>query len=202
VSLEVVLSRIADISAALAPPVGPLPAQPATSAPLDASAGARASTATPFATALQTAQGGGSGAVGIAQREVGQREEPPGSNNSARIAQYRSAVPGGGVGPWCAYFASWVAKQNGTPLGDNGQGFARVDDVWSWAERSGRAVPGGAGVKPSPGDLIIWDEHMGVVEAVNPDGSIRTIEGNSSDAVTRRTHPAGGDGAIGYVRLG
>ncbi|MBI5104846.1 MAG: CHAP domain-containing protein, partial [Solirubrobacterales bacterium] len=55
---------------------------------------------------------------------------------------------------------------------------------------------------PQPGDLIVWDEHIGIVESVNPDGSMTTIEGNSSDAVTRRQHGAGGDGAVGYVRLG
>ena len=118
-----------------------------------------------------------------------------------RIAQYRSAVPGGPVGPWCAYFASWVAAQNGTPLGDNGKGFARVDDVWSWAQRNNRAVPASGGAKPQPGDLIIWDEHMGVVESVRPDGSIQTIEGNSSDQVSRRVHGPDGDGAIGYVSM-
>ena len=35
-----------------------------------------------------------------------------------------------------------------------------------------------------------------------PDGSITTVEGNSSNAVTRRHHGPGGDGAVGYVRLG
>ena len=48
----------------------------------------------------------------------------------------------------------------------------------------------------------MWDEHIGIVESVLPDGSIQTIEGNSSDQVSRRTHDASGDGAIGYVRLG
>ena len=68
-------------------------------------------------------------------------------------------------------------------------------------ERSGKAIPA-AGAQPQPGDLIVWDEHIGVVESVGPDGSIRTIEGNSSDQVARRTYGADGGGAIGYVRLG
>jgi hypothetical protein len=37
---------------------------------------------------------------------------------------------------------------------------------------------------------------------VDPDGKIHTVEGNSSNMVTRRTHDASGDGATGYVRLG
>ena len=150
----------------------------------------------------QVAAGGGgaSALLRAAQGEVGQKEQPPGSNDSARIAQYRAAVPGGGVGPWCAYFASWAARQAGTPLGDNGQGFARVDDVWAWAQKTGRAVPGSPSAQPKPGDLIIWNEHMGVVESVRPDGSIQTIEGNSSDQVARRVHSRS-EPLVGFVRM-
>jgi hypothetical protein len=86
------------------------------------------------------------------------------------------------------------------PLGDNGQGFGSVDALYGWAQQSGRAVPNGPGVVPRPGDLVVWDEHIGVVEAVLPDGSVQTIEGNSSDQVSRRTHEA--SSALGYVRMG
>jgi len=40
-----------------------------------------------------------------------------------------------------------------------------------------------------------------MVESVLPDGRIQTIEGNSSNMVTRRVHSADGDGATGYVRM-
>ena len=53
-----------------------------------------------------------------------------------------------------------------------------------------------------PGDLIVWDEHIGIVESVDPDGTIHTIEGNSSDKVSQRTYGHDGGGAVGYVRLG
>jgi len=128
----------------------------------------------------------------IAAKELGTREDPPGSNDSPRIAQYRTAGPPAGVGPWCAYFVSWVSRRAGVPLGD--QGFASVDALWAWAEQTGRAAQ-----SPKPGDLIVWDEHVGIVERIDADGTIHTIEGNSSDEVARRTHsPAG---VIGYVRL-
>jgi CHAP domain len=138
--------------------------------------------------------------VAMAQGEVGQAEQPPGSNNSPRIAQYRSATAGApGPGPWCAYFVSWLARQAGVPVGDHGQGFGSVDALYAWAQKSGRAVPASSGQNPKPGDLIVWDEHIGMVESVRPDGSIQTIEGNSSDRVSRRVHPKGD--AIGYVRM-
>jgi len=141
--------------------------------------------------------------VALAAAELGVTESPPGSNNSPRIAEYRAAMRGApGVGPWCAYFVSWVGQQAGTPLGESGQGFASVDAVYAWAQRTGRAIPNTAGAPatPQPGDLIVWDEHIGLVESVGADGTVTTIEGNSSDMVARRTHAA--SSALGYVRLG
>jgi hypothetical protein len=138
--------------------------------------------------------------VALAQAEVGVAEQPPGSNNSPRIAQYRAATAGApGPGPWCAYFTSWLARSAGVPVGEHGQGFGSVDALYAWAQRSGRAVPASSGQNPRPGDLIVWDEHIGIVESVRPDGSIQTIEGNSSDRVSRRVH-AKGD-ALGYVKM-
>ena len=83
----------------------------------------------------------GQAMVNLARQEVGVAEQPPGSNDSPRIAQYRQATAGSGVGPWCAYFVSWAARSVGAPLGDQGQGFGRVDDVWAWAQRTGKAIP-------------------------------------------------------------
>lgn len=203
-SLETTLARIAAIQGLTAPPgVGaPAPAAPAPSAgPVTAHA-----SSVGFAGALAQARAapgaapGGTGAaiVAAAQGEVGQAEFPPGSNDSPRIAQYRQATAGAVVGPWCGYFASWATSQAGVPLGDRGEGFGSVDALWSWAQRSGRAVAPGS--VPQPGDLIVFDEHVGVVEGVLPDGRIQAIEGNSSDEVARRVHAPGE--ALGYVRTG
>ncbi len=143
------------------------------------------------------------GVVNVARTQVGQSEMPPGSNESPRITEYRGAVQGSVVGPWCADFASWCAAQAGTPLGENGEGFQSVASLWSWAESSGRAIPATAGTTPEPGDLIVWgSEHVGIVESVDPDGTIHTIEGNSEDQVAQRTYPPGASGATGFVRLG
>jgi hypothetical protein len=158
--------------------------------------------ATLFPTVQQPAGSGGQAVLNAVRNEVGVAEQPPGSNDAPRIAQYRQATAGSGVGPWCAYFTSWAAREAGVPLGETGQGFGRVDDVYAWAERAGKAIPNVPGVPPQPGDLIVWDEHIGVVESVAADGTINTIEGNSSDQVARRTYSPGARPAIGYVRLG
>jgi CHAP domain len=210
VSIELVLARISALETAFAPPAPPAPAPDSTP---------RAGTPTTFAGMLQSAAGtgsvgaaspvaplgagGGSGAriVAAAAGEVGQAEQPPGSNDSPRIAMYRQATAGSpGPGPWCGYFVSWACKQAGVPLMDGGTGSGSVDAIYAWAQRTGRAQPASSSYTPKPGDLIVFNEHIGLVENVLPDGRIQTIEGNSSDQVARRTHAR--SEAIGFVRTG
>ena len=145
------------------------------------------------------ADSAGGRVLAAAQAEVGQAEFPPGSNDGPRIADYRSAVPGAYAGaPWCAYFVSWAAAQAGVPLGESGSGFGAVEQVADWAARTGRLVP--AGGEPQPGDLILFGgRHIGIVESVNADGTLTTVEGNSSNAVSRVVRSRGD--ATGYVRL-
>jgi hypothetical protein len=203
VSFDVAIARVAQLQSLFSP--APIAAPRTATAPAAFStalqnAGATTTVAPMGATA--PASSAGQAIVNLVANEVGVAEQPPGSNDAPRIAQYRQATAGSGVGPWCAYFTSWAAREAGVPLGENGQGFGRVDDVYAWAQRAGKAVPNGAGVQPQPGDLIVWDEHIGVVESVAPDGTINTIEGNSSDQVAKRSYAPGSRPAIGYVRLG
>ena len=139
--------------------------------------------------------------VAIAESQLGQTEQPPGSNESPAIAQYRTATAGAVPGaPWCAYFASWVASQAGEPIGAQGQGAGAVEDVWSWAQSTGRAIPNGPGVVPQPGDLIVFgDEHVGIVRDVLPNGQIQTIEGNYENKVAANVRSP--TEATGYVNM-
>jgi len=189
-----VVSRVSELEALVASSLGQ--AQPVT-APVSG-----ATFATALSAATATVSPGGSVASGIVQAaegQVGQAEQPPGSNDGPQIALYRSAVQDAQAGqPWCAYFVSWAAAQAGSPLGDAGQGLGSVSEIASWAQRTGRYLP--AGSPPQTGDLILFgSEHVGLVESVNPDGSLTTIEGNSSDAVSR-VHRMPGE-ATAYVRL-
>ncbi|WP_217914952.1 CHAP domain-containing protein [Miltoncostaea marina] len=152
----------------------------------------------------------GPGGVGqmiadIATRELGVAEQPPGSNDAPRIAEYRTATEGSGVGPWCAYFTSWVAAQAGVPIGPEGKGEGYVPTLRNWAEQTGRYIPAGSGA-PQVGDLVVFDrggdgvlDHIGVVTGVSADGGIQTVEGNSSDKVSARSYGPGG--YTGLVRL-
>jgi CHAP domain len=214
-SIPAIIERIAQIDQIMSPQAPASPAPVATGASSGTGLFSSAlSQGIGQGTSLATLVGGPAGAPGIpgtggaralaaAQAEVGVAEQPPGSNDSPRIAEYRSATAGSGVGPWCAYFTSWAAAQAGVPLGEAGQGFGSVSALYGWAQRTGRATPAGPGVQPTPGDLIVWGgHHIGIVESVDGDGSIHTIEGNSSNAVSRRTYGPDGGGATGYVHLG
>jgi hypothetical protein len=147
------------------------------------------------------AESPGSRIVAIAESQLGQTEQPPGSNESPAIAMYRGATAGAIPGaPWCAYFASWVARQAGEPIGEGGQGAGAVSAVWSWAQSTGRAIPNGPGVVPQAGDLIVFgDEHVGIVRDVLPDGQIQTIEGNYENKVAANVRSP--TEATGYVNM-
>ena len=136
-------------------------------------------------------------ALDIAKTQLGVTEQPPGSNDGPQIAMYRSAVAGSYAGaPWCAYFVSWAAAQAGAPIGANGQGLGSVSAITDWGKSTGRFTE-----TPQPGDLILFGtEHVGIVESVNPDGTLTTVEGNTSNGVYERHHLP--SEATGYVRLG
>jgi PKD repeat protein len=135
--------------------------------------------------------------VSIARAELqrGVHEVPDGSNRGARIRMYGlSTTARSYPAPWCAYFASYVARQAGVPVGAGGRGLGYVPYIRAWAKQTGRWTQ-----TPRPGYLITFPQHVGVVETVSRDGTLTTIEGNSGNAVRRRWRRW--TEATGYVRL-
>ena len=137
--------------------------------------------------------------VAIAQQELafGVHEIPMGSNKGTRIKMYGLATqeplryyPAA----WCAYFTSWVTQQAGAPIGWNGLGDGLVSRLRDWGHKTGlwRTVP-------LPGDLIAFPEHIGIVESIQPNGLVTTIEGNTGDAVRRRLRLV--KSASGFIRV-
>jgi hypothetical protein len=162
---------------------------------------AAAGALSPSLSTAATGSDTGARIVAIAESQIGQTEQPPGSNESPAIAQYRTATAGAIPGaPWCAYFASWAARQAGAPIGAHGEGLGAVSEVWSWAQSTGRAIPNGPGVVPQPGDLIVFgDEHVGIVKDVLPNGDIQTVEGNYENKVAQNIRTP--TEATGYVDM-
>jgi hypothetical protein len=201
------VARVREITAPLQPATSATPstgdfAGQLSSAMKPSPAGSAPTTAAGY---TSQATGGGARIAALATAELGVAEQPPGSNDGPRIAQYRTATAGSGVGPWCAYFTSWVAAQAGVPVGPEGRGIGYVPTVKDWAEQTGRYIPAGS-APAQVGDLVVFDrggdgvlDHIGVVTGTSPDGGIRTVEGNSSNRVSARSY--GPDGYAGLVRL-
>jgi hypothetical protein len=177
------------------------PATPASGVGLGSTAPAAYYGSVPGLAGTPAGTGGGGRVVAAASSQVGQSEQPPGSNESPAIAEYRAATAGAEPGaPWCAYFVSWAARQAGEPIGPAGRGLGSVSAIWSWAQGAGRAMPNGPGVVPRPGDLIVFGgEHVGIVREVLPDGRIATIEGNYENRVSANMRSA--SEASGYVSM-
>jgi uncharacterized protein (TIGR02594 family) len=165
-------------------------------------------------TGLTGATSTGDGSVGarmvaLAQQEVGVSENGN-SNESPRIKEYRSATTGAEdtPGPWCSYFVSYIAKNAGAPVGAGGNGTGYVPTLEAWGKQQNRWIDHGAQT-PQPGDIAIFDwggdgvaDHTGIVEKVDADGTVHTIEGNSSNAVKRREYSASDTDIKGFVRPG
>src|SRR5262249_55984137 len=102
-------------------PAAPAPASPPEARPAPRPAYGVALSAVPTGaygtsslTGLGSGAGGGGRVLSAAESQIGQSEQPPGSNESPAIAEYRTATAGAQPGePWCAYFVSWAARQAG-----------------------------------------------------------------------------------------
>jgi hypothetical protein len=117
--------------------------------------------------------------LGIARSKVGLEESPPGSNRQPFGEWYGY----NGVA-WCAQFVSFCAYTAGLPLpATTSKGFAYCPFGAAWFERQGAwgTMPKVGAIvffgMPGSGDRI---NHVGIVEAVPGDGSIITIEGNTT----------------------
>ena len=96
---------------------------------------------------------------------------------------------------WCAAFVSWCADKAGVST-DTVPKFARVQSEGEAAFKSwGRFRD--SGYVPSPGDLIFYAGHVGIVEKADGE-TVVSIEGNYQDRVARRTNPAGSKSILGY----
>jgi hypothetical protein len=113
-----------------------------------------------------------------ARTQLGVREAPPGSNGGVPLERFvRWFVPGSPPVPWCAHFVSWCFDQvtdRNRRVPWRSPGLVRAARLWRPRVRV-----------PVHGDFFgIGDQHMGVVWEVEAGSrTIRTIEGNYSDAV-------------------
>ncbi|MCK7507729.1 MAG: CHAP domain-containing protein [Desulfobacterales bacterium] len=141
----------------------------------------------PYSTLINTA----AGFVGVT--------EEGGDNRGPWVEEFQKAVDGvANHESWCCCFASYCLKQTAYLLD-------RVLDLnlsehcltfWNHNIHAQRDFV-------EPGFLVVWKHgngpngHIGIVESVNGDGTITTIEGNTSDSSSVERN---GDGVYRKVR--
>lgn len=103
---------------------------------------------------------------------------------------------------WCACFVSWCGEQCGYLESGAMPKFSLCSDGAKWFQNKGQFKDGS--YVPAVGDIIFFDrgddgsiDHVGIVESVSK-GNVNTIEGNSGDAVRRRSYPIGDNEIYGY----
>ncbi len=106
---------------------------------------------------------------------------------------------------WCACFVSWCGEQCGYLAAGVMPKFALCSDGAKWFQSKGQLRDGSC--VPAAGDIIFFDrgndgsiDHVGIVESVKK-GTVNTVEGNSGDAVRRRSYPIGDSEIYGYGML-
>ena len=126
--------------------------------------------------------------------------EEGGANTGPRVREYQAASALGGTGwPWCDAFCDFCFAAAGRPL-DELERSAGVERTFELAQRKGWLV-----ASPARGDLVCfqWDggalDHIGFVLQPQPDGSIKTVEGNTAAAAGTGHAQGEGDGV--YVKI-
>lgn len=138
----------------------------------------------------------------VARTQIGTVESPANSNRT----KYGLAYGMDGVA-WCAQFTWWIFREAG--LSSLVPKTAYTPTLANWFKQRGQW-----GIHPRQGALVLFDfpndgvnriSHVGIVEAVNPDGSIVTIEGNTASGTSGSQRDGGGvwrrtrkTGIVGY----
>ncbi|MCW2504945.1 MAG: N-acetylmuramoyl-L-alanine amidase [Actinomycetia bacterium] len=131
--------------------------------------------------------GDANGLVAAMRNLLGTGESPPGSNTNFITQWY-----GANHTPWCDMTVSYAAAHSDNLAAVQGKHAWTVEHAKAF-KSAGRWHYGVGGIRA--GDVVFFDwggsgnidriDHVGVVEAVHSNGSITTIEGNSSNKVGR-----------------
>ncbi len=138
-----------------------------------------------------------------AQECIGMKESPSNSNNILFNTVYYGKAVNGSAYPWCCVFLYWVfLNANAGHLFYDGKKTALCATLGNWFKSRSQFFS-----TPKVGDVVFfktsrtknWTNHVGIVEAINSDNTITTIEGNTAignedngGAVMRRTRALSG----------
>jgi hypothetical protein len=115
--------------------------------------------------------------IATARAEIGTVEGP--KDNETKYGAFTKA----NYLPWCGSFVMWCANQVGLKIPNvvsTSAGASKFQGTGAWSNA--------ATAKPKPGDLAFFDfqeggtpeDHVAIVVKDNGDGTVTTIEGNTS----------------------
>lgn len=127
--------------------------------------------------------------VDIARKEEGTVEGP--KDNETKYGKFT----GMDRFPWCGSFVMWCAHEAGVKVPNvvsTVAGASAFKKLKTWTDS--------AKAKPLPGDIVFFDfvqggaliEHVGIVVKDNGDGTITTVEGNTSGPKKKNGSQANG----------
>jgi|GEM_PF-3123118 len=114
---------------------------------------------------------------------------------------------------WCAAFVNYVFTQanNGVdPFSGDAKGSHYCPNYTNWAQTPDSQGKTRWTTKSSDvgqGDIIMFSNdgktssHIGIIEKIDEDGTIHTIEGNTSDTCARRKYAAGDSRVQGFIKM-
>lgn len=122
-------------------------------------------------------------ALSIAASQVGEKEDPPGSNWGHPVQDYLASVDIHFPASWCMSFMYWCFDHAAGQLGQPNPLYKTGGVLVQWRNR--KANQRFPELRAIPGDIFIMDHggglgHTGIVEKVDPDGTLHTIEGNTN----------------------
>jgi hypothetical protein len=127
-------------------------------------------------------------ALQIAISQLGKEENPRGSNWGKAgdpIPAYLATVGINFPASWCMAFIYWCYEQAAEQLGLVNPMSKTGGVLTGWGSRPRSQVK-----LPQAGDVFIMDlghglGHTGIIEKIDPDGTLHTIEGNTNDSGSR-----------------
>ena len=132
--------------------------------------------------------------LSVAQKEVGYVEGP--KDNETKYGKFTKADRQ----PWCGSFVMWCAAQVGLKIPNvvsTYLGAEKFKGIGAWHNAET--------YNPRPGDLVFFDfqeggnpiDHVGIVLVNHGDGTVTTIEGNTTgDAKKKASERNGGEVAV------
>lgn len=125
-------------------------------------------------------------ALDIAITQLGVREDSGNKNKGPQVNKYLASIELGPGYAWCMAFVYWNFEQAADRMGRQNPMYKTGGVLLQWRMRKDKF----RALTPQAGDIFIMDYgkgqgHTGIVEKVNEDGTVDTIEGNTNDEGSR-----------------